>query len=112
MDGGVLLWYPNPVFPATMKNYHLSSWKTALLTACLGTALHGGVSAQYSNNISVRTYDTVLTGPGYGTYHINFPKWSTDSGLLVSVKVSAMVDLQYSYSLKNTDVIAGTYGLW
>lgn len=104
-----------------MKNYHLSLWKTVLLTRtgrrlfwtiCLGAGLHGGVSAQYSSDISVRTYDTVLTGPGYGTYHINFPKWSADSGLLVSVKVSAVVNLQYSYSLKNTDVIAGSYGLW
>jgi len=95
-----------------MKNYNLSSWKTALATACLGMILHGGVSAQCSNNLSVRTYDTVLTGPGYGIYHINFPKWSIDSGLLVSVKVSAVVNLQYSYSLKNTDVTSGTYGLW
>jgi len=95
-----------------MKNYLLSSWKIALLTACLGMTLHGSVSAQYSSNLSVRTYDTVLTGPGYGTYHINFPKWSADSGMLVSVKVSAVVNLQYSYSLKNTDITAGTYGLW
>ncbi|HVV05802.1 MAG TPA: T9SS type A sorting domain-containing protein [Puia sp.] len=93
-----------------MENCTLSSWKTALLTACLGMVLHG-VSAQ-STNLSVRTYDTVLTGPGYGTYHISFPKWNTDSGLLVSVRISATVNLQYSYSLKNTDVITGTYGLW
>jgi len=95
-----------------MKNYILSSWKTALLTACLGMTLHGGVSAQSSTNLSVKTYDTVITGPGYGTYNISFPKWSADSGLLVSVKVSAVVNVQYSYSLKNTDIIAGTYGLW
>ena len=95
-----------------MKNYRPSLWKTALLTACMGATLHGAVHAQSSNNLSVRIYDTVLTGPGYGTYHINFPKWNADSGLLVSVKVSAVVSLQYSYSLKNTDVITGTYGLW
>ena len=125
-----------------MKNYRPSLFKIALLTGtsqrhvvrrtdirsflkkghiflrpffwtlCMGATLHGAVHAQSSNNLSVRTYDTVLTGPGYGTYHINFPKWNADSGLLVSVKVSAVVSLQYSYSLKNTDVITGTYGLW
>ena len=94
-----------------MKNCYLSSWKTALLAACLGVILHGSAAAQ-SSNLSVRTYDTVLTGPGYGTYYINFPKWNADSGLLVSVKISVVVNLQYSYTLKNTDVVAGTYGLW
>jgi hypothetical protein len=94
-----------------MKNCCLSSWKTALLTACMGVALHGGASAQCTNNLLVRTYDTVISGPGYGTYQFNFPKWSIDSGLLVAVKVSTVVNLQYGYTLKNTDVTDGTYDI-
>lgn len=95
-----------------MKICDLSLWKKTLLgTLCL-VLLHEGVSAQCTNNLSVRTYDTVITGPGYGTYHLTFPKWRADSGLLVSVKISAVVDLQYTFSLKNTDAVTGTYGLW
>jgi hypothetical protein len=92
-----------------MKNYCLSSWKTALVIACTGVALHGGVSAQCTNNLLVRTYDTVISGPGYGTYQFSFPQWTIDSGLLVAVKVRTSVNLQYGYSLKNTDVTEGTY---
>ncbi|HVU57555.1 MAG TPA: T9SS type A sorting domain-containing protein [Puia sp.] len=107
-----------------MKNCDLSSWKNAALTrtgwsfgalllgAILAALPFGGVSAQCTNNLSVHTYDTVITGPGYGTYNLSFPKWRTDSGLLVSVKVSAVVSVQYSYLLKNTDATAGTYDIW
>lgn len=80
------------------------------LLLCTGLVLHGGVSAQCAaDNLSTRTYDTLLTGPGYGTYNLSFPKWSPDSGLLVSVKVNANVNIAYGFSLKNVDVMAGSY---
>ncbi|MDO6432565.1 T9SS type A sorting domain-containing protein [Flavitalea sp. BT771] len=95
-----------------MMNRNLSLWKNACLALCAGLLLHHSAGAQCANNLSSRTYDTLLTGPGYGTYQLSFPKWSIDSGLLVSVKVSAVVNVQYGFSLKNVDVMAGTYGLW
>ncbi|HEY4207689.1 MAG TPA: hypothetical protein VGM31_12780, partial [Puia sp.] len=98
--------------PATMKNYDLFPWKKTLIALSMGMILQGGVSAQTADNLSIRTYDTVITGPGYGTYHFTFPKWNLDSGLLVSVKISAVVTVQYGYSLTNTSGTVGTYGLY
>ena len=89
--------------------FHLKNAWLLLLCVLLWSA---GASAQCSNNLSTRTYDTVLTGPGYGTYNVSFPKFSPDSGLLVSVKVKATVNLQYGFTLKNADVLASTYGIW
>lgn len=78
-----------------------------------GLLLHGRASAQCAaNNLSTRTYDTVLTGPGYGTYNLSFPKWNLDSGLLVSVKINALVNVAYGFSLKNVDVLSGSYTIW
>jgi hypothetical protein len=95
-----------------MTNRNLFPWKNTCLALCAGLFLHFGAGAQCANNLSSRTYDTLLTGPGYGTYQLSFPKWSIDSGLLVSVKVTALVNVQYSFTLKNVDVMAGNYGLW
>ncbi|HVW61435.1 MAG TPA: T9SS type A sorting domain-containing protein [Puia sp.] len=84
--------------------------KNILVLLSAGLILHGGASAQCTaDNLSTRTYDTVLTGPGYGTYNLSFPKWSPESGLLVSVKVNANVNIAYGFSLKNVDVMAGSY---
>jgi len=95
-----------------MTNRNLFPWKNACIALCAGLFLHNSAGAQCANNLSTRTYDTLLTGPGYGTYQLSFPKWSIDSGLLVSVKVSALVNVQYAFSLKNVDAMAGSYGLW
>ena len=106
-----------------MQNCILSPWKNLLPAKtnqrfvvgllCLGMVLlHGGAAAQCTNNLAVQTYDTVIGGPGYGTYNLKFSKWNADSGLLVSVKVSAVVNLQYGFTLKNVDTSAGSYGLW
>lgn len=92
----------------TMNRLFLT--KNILFLLCTGLLLHGHASAQCAaDNLSTRTYDTVLTGPGYGTYNLSFPKWSPDSGLLVSVKVNANVNIAYGFSLKNVDVMAGSY---
>jgi hypothetical protein len=91
---------------------NLFSWKNSCLILCTGLILQHNAIAQCSSGLTARTYDTVLTGPGYGNYHLSFPKWSPDSGILVSVKVAAMVNVQYGFSLKNVDVMAGSYGLW
>ena len=95
-----------------MKVYDPSSWKKACLTLCLGTILQFSSFAQCANNMATRSYDTVLTGIGYGSFSIRFPKWNPDSGLLASVKISARVSVQYGFTLRNVDVIPSTYTLW
>jgi len=84
----------------------------ALLVLCAGMTLHGSAAAQCANSLYTRTYDTLLTGPGYGTYQLSFPQWNADSGLLVSVKINALVNVQYSFTLKNVDAVASSYSLW
>jgi len=107
-----------PIFPVAMNLLFLSKTPlpgrsvAAWFLLCAGLLLHDRVSAQCASNLSTRTYDTVLTGPGYGTYHLSFPKWSLDSGLLVSVKVNAQVNVAYGFTLKNVDVLAGSYTIW
>jgi hypothetical protein len=95
-----------------MLNCAPSPWKNTLLLLCLGMILHGSAIAQCADNLSTRTYDTLLSGPGYGTYQLSFPKWNPDSGLLVSVKINALVNVQYGFTLKNVDVAASSYSLW
>lgn len=68
-------------------------------------------AGQCGNTPGVRSYDTLLTGPGYGTYTISFPKWNPDSGALLSVKLSALVNQQYSFTLKNADLSPSIYTL-
>lgn len=86
------------------------SWKKATLVLCV-VAFHLVVNAQNTGNLASRSYDTVLTGIGYGTYSVNLPKWSPDSGLLVSVKISLQVAVHYTYTLQNIDHQPTTYSL-
>jgi hypothetical protein len=100
--------YPN----GPMKVYDPSFWKKVCLTLCIGMILHFSSLAQCANNMATRSYDTVLTGIGYGSFSIRFPKWNPDSGLLASVKISARVSVQYGFTLKNADIISSVYSLW
>ena len=90
---------------------NLFPWKRTCLLLCI-YLLQIDAQAQCYDHLSMRTYDTVLTGPGYGTYNLSFPKFSPDSGLLVSVRVRALVTVQYGFTLKNVDVLSSTYGIW
>jgi hypothetical protein len=95
-----------------MKILDPSFWKAAGLTMCAGMILHFSLSAQCVNNMATRSYDTVLTGIGYGDYRVRFPKWNPDSGLLASVKINARVSVHYAFALKNVDRIPSIYSLW
>lgn len=81
------------------------------LVLCIGMMFHHPVQAQNSNALSVHTYDTALTSNGFGTYNINVPQFSPDSGTLVSVNLSATVSSQYGFTLTNADNQAATYTL-
>jgi hypothetical protein len=79
------------------------------LSLCMTMLAHTRVSGQCQNNLDSRTYDTLVTGMGYGFYTLNFPKFNPDSGLLVSVTVRARVSVQYGFSLRNVAAKASTY---
>lgn len=81
------------------------------LALCVGVITRLPVKAQCSGTLATHTYDTLLTGSGYGVYPINIPQWSPDSGLLVSVKVAASVSSQYGYTLRNATSQPASYAL-
>ncbi|HEX9511326.1 MAG TPA: hypothetical protein VF939_12640, partial [Puia sp.] len=95
-----------------MKIQDLSFLKKVGLSLCAGMILYFSSPAQCVNNMATRSYDTVLTGIGYGNYLVNFPKWNPDSGLLASVKINARVSVHYAFTLKNVDWASSTYSLW
>ncbi|MDP4151449.1 MAG: T9SS type A sorting domain-containing protein [Bacteroidota bacterium] len=99
-----------------MKTKNLYSWKTLFLShilwliiSILYIATPSSVSAQCGNSMATRTYDTLVKGIGYGSYAVSFPKWSPDSGTLMSVKLNTSVSLSYGFTLKNADVVPSTY---
>jgi hypothetical protein len=96
-----------------MKNPSILS---LLRSACLALGLAIGLSTSAqaqctSNNLSAITYDTVLTSNGYAVYNLAFPQFNPDSGTLVSVKMTALVNSQYGFTLRNADTVASTYAL-
>lgn len=96
-----------------MKAPHSSKPKNRPLRACLAVLCFlffiGSAAGQCGNTLNSRSYDTLITGPGYGTYTVTFPKWNPDSGALVSVKLTASVSQQYGFTLKNADAMPSTY---
>ena len=82
-----------------------------IMVLCLGAFLQTTSLAQCVNNLGTRTYDTSLVSNGFNIFSLSFPKWSPDSGLLVSVKMSAEVSSQYAFTLKNADLQTATYQL-
>jgi hypothetical protein len=66
-------------------------------------------AGQCGSNLGTRSYDTLLTGIGYGNYTINFPQWNADSGTLISVRIRAVVNLQYGFTLTNADITPSIY---
>jgi hypothetical protein len=79
------------------------------LTLCLGIILHIACLGQCTNNLSTRTFDTTLTSNGFQMYSLSFPQWSPDSGVLVSVKLSAQVSSMYGFTLTNEGAGSATY---
>lgn len=81
------------------------------LALCIGFMARLQVKAQCSGNLATHTYDTAFASNGFGIYPINIPQWSPDSGLLVSVKLSASVNSQYGYTLRNAEGYPASYAL-
>jgi hypothetical protein len=81
------------------------------LALCCSLILQTSSFGQCTNNLGTRTYDTSLTSNGFNIFSLSFPKWSPDSGLLVSVKMAAEVNSQYAFTLRNADIQTATYQL-
>jgi hypothetical protein len=79
------------------------------LALCLGIILHTACLGQCTNNLATRTFDTTLTSNGFRMYNLSFPQWSPDSGILVSVKLSAQVSSTYGFTLTNEGTGSSTY---
>lgn len=94
-----------------MKCQDLSFGKKVGLALCIGMIFHSLCSAQCTNNLAAKTYDTALNNNGFASYSLNFPQWNPDSGLLVSVRISTSVSAQYGFTLRNVDAQPATYML-
>lgn len=91
-----------------MNRHDLSLIKVGL-ALCIGVIFHSVGSAQTASTLATKTYDTTLLNNGFATYHLQFPQWNPDSGLLVSVKLSTSVSSQYGFTLRNVDANPATY---
>jgi hypothetical protein len=90
----------------------LSAMRNACLAFGLAIGLHVAAKAQCTAaNLSTTTYDTVLTSNGFAIYNLSFPQFNPDSGTLVAVRLTATVNSQYGFTLRNADSIATTYNL-
>lgn len=56
-----------------------------------------------------RTYDTLITGVGWGNYNLTFPQWDPGAGTLAAVRIRAQVTVQYGFTMKNVDAGPSTY---
>ncbi|HXD78430.1 MAG TPA: T9SS type A sorting domain-containing protein [Puia sp.] len=79
-------------------------------TLISGAALRAQSTTGYSNQ-DTKAYDTTLSSDGFGVYHLQFPQFSPDSGTLVSVRISALTNTMYGFTLRNSDSVAETYTL-
>lgn len=90
----------------------LSAMRNGCLTIGLAIGLHVAAQAQCNaSTLSTTTYDTALTSNGFATYVLSFPQFSPDSGTLVGVRLTATVNSQYGFTLRNADSVATTYAL-
>jgi hypothetical protein len=81
------------------------------LVLLAGLMLGQTVKAQSAGNMATRAYDTSLTSDGFGVFHVRFPQFNPDSGTLVSVKISAVTNTLYGFTLRNADSLSTTYAL-
>jgi len=56
-----------------------------------------------------KTYDTLITGDGYGDHKISFSQWDPREGKLVAAVVKAIPIVQYGFKLKNADSLGDNY---
>lgn len=89
-----------------MQSYIPRKLGLVLLTFVLGQA----VKAQNAGN-QTRAYDTALTSDGFGIYHLHVPQFNPDSGTLVSVRISALTNTLYGFTLRNADSLTATYAV-
>jgi hypothetical protein len=102
-----------------VKTQNLNPWKMAVRVRCfclclgliLDTIAITPSRAQCGGTLPTRSYDTVITGPGFGNYTFSFPRWNADSGTLMSVKINAIVSLKYGFTLRNADVVPSIYSV-
>ncbi len=94
-----------------MRFCDLSLVKKCCLAFCLGMIFQHSSFGQCAGNMATRSYDTSLATSSFGMFNLSFPKWSPDSGLLVSVKLTAEVSSQYGFTLRNADAQPATYQL-
>ncbi len=86
--------------------------RNGCLAVGLAMGLHITAQAQCNaSTLSTTTYDTALTSNGFATYSLSFPQFSPDSGTLVAVRLTATVNSQYGFTLRNADSVATTYAL-
>src|SRR5580692_3324634 len=74
-----------------------------------GLTLWQTANAQSTGNLGTRTYDTTLTSDGFGIYHLQFPQFNPDSGTLVSIRISALTNTMYGFTLRDADSLSATY---
>jgi hypothetical protein len=94
-----------------MKCYIPFVRRKACLLLLAGLTLGQVGNAQSAGNQGTRTYDTALTSDGFGIYHLHFPQFNPDSGTLVSIRISALTNTLYGFTLRNADSLSANYTL-
>jgi Secretion system C-terminal sorting domain len=88
----------------------LSNIPRKLCLVLSALVLGQAIKAQTSGN-QTSAYDTALTSDGFGVYHLHIPRFNPDSGTLVSVRISALTNTLYGFTLRNADSLTATYAL-
>jgi hypothetical protein len=100
-------------YPFKMSKIYIPVVRKRIVCVALlaGLILGQTVNAQSPGSLVTRTYDTALTSDGFGIYHLQIHQFSPDSGTLVSVRISALTNTMYGFTLRNADSVAATYAL-
>ncbi|HVU97624.1 MAG TPA: T9SS type A sorting domain-containing protein [Puia sp.] len=85
--------------------------KNLCLSICIGMLIHSRSYGQCQNYQATKSYDTTLSNTGFAVYTLPFPQFDPDSGLLISVKLSANVTSSYGFNLTNLNPTPATYDL-
>jgi hypothetical protein len=94
-----------------MKSYNPFVRRHVCLLLLAGLTLAQSVTAQTGGPLGTRTYDTALTSDGFGIYHLQIPQFNPNLGTLVSIRISAMTNTMYGFTLRNADSISAIYAL-
>jgi len=85
--------------------------KNLCLALCIGMLIHSRSYGQCQNFLATKSYDTTLSNTGFAVYTLPFPQFDPDSGLLISVKLSANVTSSYGFNLTNLNPTPATYDM-